>query len=259
MSSRARSAVCHPIRVLGSEAIAVVPFCKLSSLILNRPLSESVVFPMVLQHFQQVVKLSSVGVEMHRALNCKCKPGDVGPLARARAGAGVGPAGHTFWHGNVHFHQVFKCYLLHTRYEANPFKNQRFFIDSAPKSAAAGARAAPPAKCRCLGRRPRAVPSGAATRGSACARCGIVRTVVARGPLCVAPPAPRGNIGNHCVFAASRRCCLGTRTPGLGLARFDGARRPAHQEGSWGNAPTAAVSIVWGPLHNFAEHAGGNG
>ena len=47
VSSRARSAVCHPIRVLGSEAIAVLPFCKLSSLILNRPLSESVVFPMV--------------------------------------------------------------------------------------------------------------------------------------------------------------------------------------------------------------------
>ena len=33
------------------------------------------------------------------------------PLARARTGAGVGPAGHTFWHGNVHFHKVFKGYL----------------------------------------------------------------------------------------------------------------------------------------------------
>ena len=30
--------------------------------------------------------------------------------AWARTGAGVGPAGHTFWHGNVHFHKVFKGY-----------------------------------------------------------------------------------------------------------------------------------------------------
>ena len=34
------------------------------------------------------------------------------PLVRAQTGAGVGPAGGTFWHGNVHFHKVFKWYLL---------------------------------------------------------------------------------------------------------------------------------------------------
>ena len=90
-----------------------MPFCKLSSLILNRPLSESLVFPMVFQHFQQVVKLSSVGEQTHRAPNCKCKSEDAGRLARAQAGAGVGPAGHTFWHGNVHFPLVFKGYLRH--------------------------------------------------------------------------------------------------------------------------------------------------
>ena len=34
------------------------------------------------------------------------------PLARARAGAGVGPAGGAFWHGNVHFRKVFKWNFL---------------------------------------------------------------------------------------------------------------------------------------------------
>ena len=33
------------------------------------------------------------------------------PLARAHIGAGMGPAGGTFWHGNAHFHNVFKWQL----------------------------------------------------------------------------------------------------------------------------------------------------
>ena len=63
----------------GLEARTGVPFCKLSSLIVNRPLSETLVFPMGFQHFQQVVKLSSVDDPMHRTLNCKCKSEDAGP------------------------------------------------------------------------------------------------------------------------------------------------------------------------------------
>ena len=46
---------------------------------MNRPLSESFVFPMVFQHFQQVVKLPSVHDQLHRTLNCKCKSEDAGP------------------------------------------------------------------------------------------------------------------------------------------------------------------------------------
>ena len=63
----------------GPEASAVVPFCKLSSLMVNRPPSESVVFPLVFQHFQQVVKLSLADDPTHRAFNCKCKSEDAGP------------------------------------------------------------------------------------------------------------------------------------------------------------------------------------
>ena len=51
----------------------------LSSLIVNRPLSESLVFPMIFQHFQQIVKLSSVDDPTHRTLNGKCKSEDAGP------------------------------------------------------------------------------------------------------------------------------------------------------------------------------------
>ena len=63
----------------GPEARAVAPFHKLSSLIMHRPLSESFVFPMVFQHFQQVLVLSSADDRMHRSLNCKCKSEDAGP------------------------------------------------------------------------------------------------------------------------------------------------------------------------------------
>ena len=63
----------------GPEARAVAPFHKLSSLIMLRPLSESFVFPMVFQHFQQVLVLSSADDRMHRSLNCKCKSEDAGP------------------------------------------------------------------------------------------------------------------------------------------------------------------------------------
>ena len=45
---------------------------------MDSPLAESLVFPMVFQHFQQVVMLSSVDDQMHRALNCKCKSEDTG-------------------------------------------------------------------------------------------------------------------------------------------------------------------------------------
>ena len=41
------------------------------------------------------------------------------PLAWARTGAGVGPAGGTFWHGNVNFRKVFKGNLLQPLVEAN--------------------------------------------------------------------------------------------------------------------------------------------
>ena len=45
---------------------------------MDSPLAESLVFPMVFQHFQQVVMLFSVDDQMHRALNCKCKSEDAG-------------------------------------------------------------------------------------------------------------------------------------------------------------------------------------
>ena len=76
-------------------------------------------FPIVFQHFQQVVKSSPVDDQLDRALNCKCKSEDAGPLARARTGAGVGPAGGAFWRGNVHFHKVFKGDLRHPLGDAN--------------------------------------------------------------------------------------------------------------------------------------------
>ena len=41
------------------------------------------------------------------------------PLARARTGAGVGPAGHTFWHRECSFSQGFKGNLLPPLGEAN--------------------------------------------------------------------------------------------------------------------------------------------
>ena len=46
---------------------------------MDSPPAESLVFPMVFQHFQQVVMLFSVDDQMHRALNCKCKSEDAGP------------------------------------------------------------------------------------------------------------------------------------------------------------------------------------
>ena len=58
--------VCLPAH--GPEARAVVPFHKLSALFVNRPLSESLVFPMVFQHFQEVVMYSSVDDQMHLSL-----------------------------------------------------------------------------------------------------------------------------------------------------------------------------------------------
>ena len=43
------------------------------------------------------------------------------PLARARAGAGVGPVGGTFLLRNVHFHKVFKGNYLQLLVEDNLF------------------------------------------------------------------------------------------------------------------------------------------
>ena len=70
---------CPAVRSRSVLATATGRKPELSSLIVNRSLSESFVFPMVFQHFQQVVKLSSVDDQLHRALNCKCKSEDAGP------------------------------------------------------------------------------------------------------------------------------------------------------------------------------------
>ena len=54
------------------------------------------------------------------------------PLARAQTGAGVGPAGGTFWHGNVHFHKVFKGYLLRPLGVANSLVLQAILVVRVP-------------------------------------------------------------------------------------------------------------------------------
>ena len=54
------------------------------------------------------------------------------PLARARTGAGVGPAGGTFWHGNVHFHKVFKGNLLQPLVVANSLVLQAILVIRVP-------------------------------------------------------------------------------------------------------------------------------